>query len=257
MFSIISSYSCVVPKNYVYFNNLKDHPQHPNVIVLDSTTNFRDPKIEVNDLLSISIGVFNPLAEDEMLQKSAAGSGDNKAYAANTYLVDKDGYVELRMVGFVKVLGLTTAEARELIKQKAKEFYRDPIVNVHIVNFQVTVLGEITRPGVVKIESEKASILDVLALAGDLRTSSKRKNILLTRTENDKVTFARLDITSTDIYKSPYFYVKQRDQIYVEPSRFARQNTDNSFTKYLGMMSGLIGVVSLLFVTNIIKVKSQ
>lgn len=253
LFSIISTYSCVSPKNYVYFNNLKKDTLHPGPIVVDSVAVFHDPRIEVNDLLSISVGVFNPLADDETLGKSGSAS-ESKAYSPNTHLVDKDGYVELRMVGFVKVVGLTTAEARELIKQKAKEFYKDPIVNVHIVNFEVTVLGEIGHPGKVRIESEKASILDVLALSGDLKVTAKRKNILLTRTENNKITFARLDITSTDIYRSPYFYVKQRDQIYVEPSRYAREATDNTLTRYLSYFSGITGLISLLIITNVIKI---
>lgn len=254
---VFSLTSCVAPKNYVYFNNLKDHPDYPGKIVLDSLTPYSDPKIEANDILSVTIEVYNPLSEHGSsadVSGSAGSSGVQDAeYASNSYQVDKDGYIELGQVGFVKVLGLTTTEARELIKQKAKSFYKDPIVNVHIVNFEVTVLGEVSKVGAIKIKGEKASILDVLALAGDLKPSAKRKEILIARTENNTVTFARLDITSVDIYKSPYFYVKQRDLIYIEPTASTRQNTNTMLLRGVSYVSALTSVVSFLIFSRIIK----
>ncbi len=254
---VFSLTSCVAPKNYVYFNDLKKHPDYPGKIVLDSLIPYSDPKIEANDILSVTIEVYNPLSERGSsvdVSGSAGSSGVQDAeYAANSYQVDKDGYIELGQVGFVKLLGLTTTEARELIKQKAKSFYKDPIVNVHIVNFEVTVLGEVGKVGAIKIKGEKASILDVLALAGDLRPTAKRKEILIARTENNTVTFARIDITTADIYKSPYFYVKQRDLIYIEPTTYARQNTDNSILRAVSYFTAATSIVSFLLFSRIIK----
>jgi polysaccharide export outer membrane protein len=247
---LISFASCVPSKKYVYFNDLKENPAYPGVVVADSVVKFSDPHIEIGDILSITTEVFDPLAESEKASKTVGGQASN---SSPNYPVDKNGYVELRMIGFVKLVGLTTSEARELIKQKAKEFYKDPVVNVHIENFQVTVLGEVGRVGVVKIESEKTNILDVLAQSGDLRTTAKRHNILIARSINDKVVFARLDISSSDIYKSPYFYVKQHDLIYVEATNFARQSTNNSFTRALSYISGTMSVFSFLLLTKIIK----
>jgi polysaccharide export outer membrane protein len=251
LFIIGSFSSCVAPKNYVYLNDLKKDSLHPGPIVLDSLAKFQDPKIEVNDLLNVSISVFNPMADESMLSSGSAKSENNKD---NTHLVDKDGYIELKVVGFVKVVGLTTQEARDLIKQKAREYYKDPVVSVSIVNFEVTVLGDVGKAGVVMVSDEKATILDVLSLCGDLRPTAKRKNILLARSENNKMTFVRLDLTSTKLYQSPYFYVKQRDFIYVEPNFSARQNSDNSIARYTGYLTGLTSVFSLLVITNVIKV---
>lgn len=253
LFLVISVASCVPAKKYVYFNDLKEKDTvYPNgTVVIDSLTKFRDPRIEMNDLLAVDISIFNPLSEDQTTS-TIKGTTEHKGDEVR-YLVDKDGYIELRMVGFVKVVGLTTSEAREVIKQKAKEFYKDPVVNVRITNFEVTVQGEVGRPGIFTVQSEKASILDILALAGDLRNNAKRTNILIARTENNKVTFARVNITSSDIYRSPFFYMKQRDYIYVEPNNFSRQNTDNTFMRYMSYFTALTTVVSLLFVTRIIK----
>lgn len=252
---VISVASCVPAKKFVYFNDLKKRDSiYPNgVVVVDSLTKFHDPKIEVNDLISVDISVFNPLNDDQSLTPVKA-VGNDKGTSDVRYLVDKDGYVELRMVGFVKIAGLTTSEAREVIKQKAKEFYKDPIVNVRITNFEVTVQGEVGSPGIFTIQSEKASILDILALAGDLKATAKRNNILIARTENNKVTFARVNIATSDIYKSPYFYVKQRDYIYVEPNAYTRQSTDNTYMRLSGYIAPLVSIFSILIITKAIRI---
>jgi polysaccharide biosynthesis/export protein len=250
-FIFISINACVPTKNFVYFHNLKSDTLHPGVIAIDGTTQFVEPKIQVNDILSVSIQTLTQSESSELVMAKASGGNEDPM---SGFLVDKNGYIELSMIGFVKVGGLTTAEARELIKQRVKEFYKDPVVNVHISNFDVTVLGDVSHPGIVKIHSEKANIIDVLALAGDLTITGQRKNVLLARTEGTKTTFVRFDLTSTDIFKSPYFYVKQRDYIYVEPNKYKRQTSDNSFTRYLSYMSAVIGVTSILFLFKVIKV---
>ena len=236
-----SLHSCVLPKRYVYFNNLKSDTLHPGVIVQDSGTTYEEPIIMTNDVLSISIQTLAQNEGNELISKSNVSSD-----LMTGFHVDKNGYVELSLIGFVKVVGLTTTEARELIKQKAKEYYKDPLVNVRIANFDVTVLGDVNNPGIVKLPTEKTSIIDVLALAGDLATTAKRNNILLVRREGDKTKFVRLDVTSSDIFKSPYFYVKQRDYIYVEQSDSKRQTSNNILSRYLGVASGFLSVISIL-----------
>lgn len=235
-----SLHSCVPAKHYVYFDNLRKDTLHPGVIVKDSNTVFEEPVILINDVLSISIQTLAQNEGNELISKSNVSSD-----LMTGFHVDKNGYVELSLIGFVKVVGLTTSEARELIKQKAKEYYKDPLVNVRIANFDVMVLGDVNNPGLIKLPTEKSSIIDVLALAGDLTATAKRNNILLVRREGDKTKFVRLDVTSTDIFKSPYFYVRQRDYIYVEQSNFKRQTSNNAITRYLGLTSGLVGIISL------------
>jgi polysaccharide biosynthesis/export protein len=248
-FILLSLHSCVPSKKYVYFNNLKEDSLERNVIVEENGARFTDPVIQSNDIISVSIQTLVQNENNSPVEPSSIPSTN----PLGGYLVDKNGFIELGLLGFVKVAGLTTSEARELIKQKAEVFYKEPAVRVRIANFEVKVLGEVLRPGVVTVPSEKATILDVLALAGDLSATAKRDNILLARTEGDKTTFVRLDLTKTDIFKSPYFYVRQRDYIYVEPSNYKRQNSDNSFMRYLSYGSGVIGIISLLFLTKVIK----
>lgn len=241
--------SCVLPKNYIYFHNLQKDTLYPGDIVKEGVTQFKDPRIEPNDILSVSI---QTLAQNEG-NSPVSSNVPASPTALSGFLVDKDGYVELSLIGHVKVGGLTTSEARELIKQKAKEFYNSPLVNVRFINFDVTVVGDVRKPGNINIVNQKATILDVLGMAGDLNPTAKRKNILLARIEGDKTTFTRLDLTSTDIYKSPYFYVKQRDYIYVEQNNSKVQSSDNTFVRYVGYLGGVLGIASFLFLAKIIK----
>lgn len=248
-FLFISINACVPSKRFVYFNTLKEDTTYPAKIVQGGTTQFTDPTIQPNDILSITI---QTLAQNETNApvEAAANPGVDQL---SGFLVDRDGFVDLQPIGQIKVMGLTTAQAREAIRVKLMPLYKDPVVRVRIVNFEVRVLGDVNRPGVVNIPSEKATVLDVLALSGDLQPTAKRDNILLARTEGDKTTFVRLDLTKPDIFTNPYFYVKQRDYIYVEPGNFKRQSSDNSFLRYVSYGTSLLGVVSFLYLTKIIK----
>lgn len=248
-FAYLSINSCVIPKRIVYFNNLKKDTLHPGEIVVTGVTPFVDPKIETNDILSITI---QTLAQNEGNAPVAANSSASPNLLSG-FLVDKDGNIEISLIGYVKVAGLTTREAKELIEEKAAEIYNKPVVNVRIANFEVMVVGDIARPGPVIISNEKATIVDVLALAGDLNMTARRKNILLARREGDSVKFVRFDMTTTDIFHSPYLYVKQHDYIYVEQNNFKKQTSDNTFTRIVSYASGIVGIVSLLFILKIIK----
>ncbi len=240
--SYISLFSCVSVKKSIYFNDLPDTMSTPYLI--NHTTKYVDPKIESNDILSINI---------QTVAQSIGNAGSNTSgtfNALNGNLVDKNGYIELALIGFVKVAGLTTTEARELIKQKAKEFYNDPVVNVRIANFDISVLGDVQKPGTINSPSEKVSILDAIALSGDLPLTAKRNNILLIRTEGDEKKFVRLDLNSDKIFQSPYFYLKQRDVIYVQPNKYKIQSSDQSFLRNLGIFSTLLSIAEIFIILN-------
>ena len=158
-----------------------------------------------------------------------------------------------RPIGFVKVAGLTTAEARELIKQKAKEFYKDPVVNVRIANFDVSVLGDVARPGMVTFPDEKASILDAIAFSGDLNITAKRNNVLVVRSEGDQKSFYRVDLRSSKLYQSPVYWLKQRDLVFVEPNKFKVQSSDQTLLRNLGILSTVISMASLVLIFRTVK----
>jgi polysaccharide export outer membrane protein len=216
---------------------------------MDSVTPFVEPKIEKNDVLAVTIQTIGQNETNTPITSNSTGSFS----ALNGFLVDQKGYIELSLIGFIKVEGLTTTEARELIKQRAKEFWKEPVVNVRIANFDIYLLGDIGKAGTITSTSEKISIVDAIALAGDLNITAKRDNILLIRTEGDQKKFVRFDMRTKNIYQSPYFYLKQRDMIYVEPRRDKVQSGDGSFTRYFGYFSSVVTIISILLAFRIVK----
>jgi len=240
--------SCVSRKEIVYFQDLADSGSKP--ITMLPTTKFTDPKIESNDILAITL---QTIVQNKESNAPITTNSPGTFNELNGFLVDQNGYIELSLIGFVKVGGLTTAEARELIKQKAKEFYKEPVVNVRIANFDIVVLGDVNKPGTLTLPSEKASIIDAIALSGDLSLTAKRKNILLIRSEGDEKKYVRFDMSSSEIFQSPYFYLKQRDIIYVEPSKNKIQSSDNTLIRNLGILSSLISIASLALVFKSLK----
>lgn len=212
--------SCSV-KNIVYFNDLPAD----SLKVMKAGADFTEPVIQADDILSITIQTLDPTTSSvvnqaEAVQAVGASSASNVGnQVISGFLVDKDGYVHMTLLGKVKVLGLTTYQARELITKKASEFYRNPTVQVRFANYKITVLGEVMRPAAYTVPNEKVTVLDALGLAGDLTIYGKRENVLLVREENGKKAMVRLNLNDSDIFQSPYYYLRQNDVIYVEPGK--------------------------------------
>jgi polysaccharide export outer membrane protein len=236
--------SCIPAKKTTYFYDIPQSAGDTAAFVMNQVTVFDDPKIQTNDILSVTVQTIAQNENNTPITTNTVGTFS----PLNGFLVDKNGYIELSLIGFVKVAGLTTTEARELIKQKAKEFYKEPVVNLRIANFDISVLGDVTKPGVVSIPSEKGTILDAIALSGDLNITAKRKNILLVRTEGNQKKFVRFDMTSSKIFQSPYFYLRQRDVIYVEPNKFKRENGDQTLIRDLSIITSVVSLASLVYI---------
>ena len=131
-----------------------------------------------------------------------------------------------------------------------KDYTKDPVVNVKFLNYDFSVLGEVGHPGKFEMENERTTILDALGLAGDIRVFGKRDNILVIREIDGKREFGRVNLLSKDIFKSPYYYLKTNDVVYVEPVRakfFARSGVP----QYISIAAA--GITLLLTLLNISK----
>jgi len=235
--------SCISVKKTIYFNDLSDTMNAP---ITSPGAKYQDPKIESNDILAITVQTVTQNPGNAPITSNSTATFS----PLNGFLVDKNGYIELPLMGFVKVAGLTTSETRELIKQKAKEFYNNPVVNVKIANFDIVVLGDVGKPGTITSPSEKISILDAIALSGDMNITARRDNVLLTRTIGDDKIFVRLDLNSSKIYQSPFYYLKQRDQIYITPNKGKVQSSDNTLIRNLGILSSFLSIVEIAFLLS-------
>lgn len=241
--------SCLSPKKVVHFYNFRDSVGYVKPYIIDSVTPYKDPVILTKDILMVVVQNLDQNNTNTPIQIQKAAISD--LYSG--FLVDLNGNVELPLVGFVKVAGLTTSEAAELIKEKAKEYYKSPVVRVRIMSFDVQFMGEIARTGPVNFPAEKVNILEGLAAAGDVPLTGKRSNVLLIRTEGDTKKFIRFDLRSPEIFKSPYFYLRQRDIVYVEPTKFRVQSSDNTIIRSIGIFSAVISVATILLTLRNIK----
>ena len=212
--------SCSSTKEFVYMNGIQDatiKTNYPNI----------DPIIQTNDLLSITVSSMNPEASALFNTANESTPLTNMATAGNNtltvgYLVNRNGDIEFPVLGIVHAEGNTKAELSNHLKKELtdKKLLIDPIITIRHLNFRVSVLGEVTRPGVFTIQNEKLSILEALGLAGDLTIYGKRDNVLLIRESGKgEKTIKRLNLNSADLLSSPYFYLKSNDVLYIEPGK--------------------------------------
>ncbi|WP_316844691.1 polysaccharide biosynthesis/export family protein [Pedobacter psychrodurus] len=232
--------SCVSTKNVPYFQDVSLAGKS----VLESTADYSDPKIQVDDILSISIFTGDPENTGVVNQVSSVTTVGQQQVSG--YLVDKKGEIELAVIGKIKLAGLTTFEARDTIRSRAKELFKNPTVQVRFANFKVTVLGEVARPAAYTLPNEKVSVLDAIGLAGDLTIYGKRENILLIREVNGKKEFARLNLNSEMLFKSSYFYLKQNDVIYVEPNKARVAANNAARTQTFAIIGSALSVAIVL-----------
>jgi polysaccharide biosynthesis/export protein len=210
--------SCISARKTVYFYDVKD------TTFLQRGTEIQTP-IHENDILSISVSSLNPEASaifntpNDFVSRSTTATG--AVSQSSGYLVNTDGYIQLPILGNIKAAGLTKNQLKDNITNAilAKKLLIDPIVDIRYLNFEVTVIGEVARPTVITVPSEKISLIKALGLAGDLTIYGKRENVLLIREEGGKKITRHVNLNSSDFFNSPYYYLKPNDVVYVEPNK--------------------------------------
>ncbi|MGN8059911.1 polysaccharide biosynthesis/export family protein [Pedobacter sp. 22163] len=243
---IALSSSCVSSKKIAYFQDI----QTVNQAKLENAIAFTEPVIQPDDILSINVFTLNPQSGavvNQAANNPALGGNTNNSISSQStgFLVDKNGEIELSLIGKLKVAGLTTYQARELIREKATLIYKEPNVQLRFANFKVSVLGEVNTPSAYTLPNEKVSILDALSLAGDLTIYGKRENVLIVRDNNGKKEFARLNLNSSEIFNSPFYYLKQNDVIYVEPNKSKVSASNSAQLQTVGVIVSVISVIVL------------
>ena len=247
MICMVGLLSCKTAKNYSYFKDIPDSVKYVPPVLL---AGFVEPRIKKGDILQISILTLDPDANLTLSNtNSATFSAQNSTsqVAAPGFLVDNRGIVELPIIGSTFVEGLTTTEAKDSLQRKVALYYKNPIINIRFLNFSVTVLGEVAHPGTFSIANEKVSVLDALGLAGDITVSGRRDNLLLIRDSVGHKQFVRLDLTSSTALRSPFFYLKQGDMLYVEPTRTRANSADAAVqARNYALIASLITVITVI-----------
>lgn len=241
--------SCVARKQLAYFQS----------ITAESATEINknvspqpEPIVKINDALIITVTALDPEAAIPYNLASAPFAVPNSevvptASSYQYYTVDADGNITFPVLGKLHVAGKTQTEVINMIQDQLKAQIVNPLVTIRFLNAKVTVLGEVRLPGNYALNNGQMTILEALGAAGDLTPYGRRTNILITRENNGQLEFARLDLTSDEVFTSPYFYLQQNDVIIVEPNQ-ARATSNQSISLWLSMV-GTVASASTVIVS--------
>ena len=223
-----------------------------SIFILDSCKSYKDiayiQNVTPDSIIKIAENIPALITCNDALLITVA-STIQATTRMQTYKVNAEGYIDFPGIGKLKVAGLTTSEVEAMISKEIEPNVSDAIVKVQIEGNKVTILGEVVNPGVFGISKERLTILEALSLAKDLTIYGRRDNVLVVReTENGEATFYRLDLTKSDIFTSPAFYLKKNDVVYVEPNKYRKSNSSYNSSKQfnISVISTVISGVSVI-----------
>lgn len=242
--------SCSSGKDVPYFQNIDE-------ISLAGSKGLYDAKIMPKDMLTITVSTTDPAAAAPFNLSvgntvGASGQLSNGGGNLQGYLVDNDGNINFPVIGHMHVQGMTKSQCQDMIREKLLPYMaatENPIVTVRMSSYRVTVTGEVNRPGVIPVSTEKMSIVEALAQAGDLTVYGKRDNIMLIREdETGQKKMVRLNMNDANLINSPYYYLQQNDIIYVQPNSVKAKNAGvgPSTTLWFSFIGIVTSISSLL-----------
>lgn len=206
--------ACTSSSKVLYLQNA--NAEH---LIKDSLT--YEPVLQPDDLLSIIISAQNPesVVPFNLPQIPSNYDMGSNANASRTYLIDGDGFINFPVIGKIALAGMSRRQANLKLQLLISDYVKVPEVNLRILNYKVTVLGEVNRPGTVSIRGERITLFEALGNAGDLTIYGLRTDIILIREEQGVKTFHHINITQTDFIQSPYYYLNQNDVLIVNPNK--------------------------------------
>ncbi len=253
LFIVSLFFSCRSQKDVIYFQespssasksriSFKNFPEEND----ESKIQTYEPVIRSNDILKIYVSSINREASSffNPLMNPDSKVDDPSAFG---YLVDAKGFIEMPLIGQIKVSGLTVNAIRDTVKQKLSKYLENPTVRIIFDNFKVSVLGEVNRPGVYVVQNERLTLPEALGLAGDLTIFGNRRNILVIREDEGKREFSRVDLTLREIFKNPFYFLHPNDVIYIEPVKSKTAVSDN-FYRIFPIVISSITLISILLI---------
>jgi polysaccharide export outer membrane protein len=205
-----------------------------------------EPIIQKNDQLSIQIS-SSSLDEktDEDFNLQTTNMPGQLVYG---YLVDQKGNVELPRIGTIHVEGLTKEQLSNEIKARVKDQLEDPVVIIRFTNFRVIVIGEVGSPGVKAVNVENLTLLEALALAGDITEFGQKKKVKVLRENNGQRKMGIIDVSSSSMFESPYYQLQQNDVVFVEATKYKVARTEQQrISQQLGFALSIITSIALLY----------
>lgn len=240
--------SCASRKDIAYFQNISESENHDTTIY--------EPRFQPDDLLMIIVSAsdaeaaapFNLHAVTVLGENASRMDQANSPMRYQTYLVDNEGFINFPIIGSLKIGGLTRKESIKMLETELEKYIKNPIVNLRNINFKVSVIGEVSRPGTFSIETERITLPEAISLAGDMTIYGGRNNVLIIREVEGRKTHTFVDMTQADFINSDFYYLSQNDLIYVEPNK-TKMNASTvgpNITVAISAISLLITIVAIV-----------
>lgn len=233
--------SCVPHRKVTYFNDISES-QSGNITVPEPPVVLLQP----NDVVEINI---TSASKDANTYFQKTGSDVDKKYAGNTYQIARDSTIDLPLIGKMNIAGINADHASEKVRDALLVYLQKPSVNIRLISFSITILGEVQTPGVYDIPDGRVNILEAIGMAGDLTIYGQRENVLLMRTAPEGKSYSRLNLNETRFLNSDGFYLQNGDVIYVEPSKGMTSKDDNAYRILPLVLSTLTFLVVVIGLT--------
>jgi polysaccharide biosynthesis/export protein len=234
--------SCTVSKPTYPFKDITR-----DTVIKGLTDTDVELKIQKNDLLNLSISSLNP-AEDLFFNSAkATTTATTEGGVAGGYLVSIEGDIYLHKLGKVNVAGMTRAELKTKLEKDLLPYLKDPIVNVSFANHFVTVMGDVGRSQVLNMPAEKISLIDVIALSGNVTEKGTYKNMLVIRETPGSKEFKHINLEDESIFSSPFYYLQPKDILVINPY-VDKLYTEQKNNRNQQLLSNFLSVASILVI---------
>jgi polysaccharide biosynthesis/export protein len=255
-FSVIvcSLSSCISHQELINFRSGKEKEPTLSKLPKQEITNQADLKLQANDILALIIMSPDGVLATPYNISSTQSGGQVSSNAPTSFLIGSDGLINLPSLGVFKAAGLTIKELREEVLKRVSVFLENPSVNIRLLNFKITVSGEVQKPGTITVPNERITILEALSEAGDLTPYSNRQHIMVIREHEGIREYGEIDLKDNKFFTSPYYYLQRNDVVYVEPTKAKVAQIQQPINAYLQPVSVAISLtLSVLTILALFK----
>lgn len=216
LFVLLLIQSCSVPKRVVYFEDVNSFET-----MVNDNGSF-EIKFKTDDVVGIHVSTLDKETSAPFNLYMGAQDGGLMPTQID-YIIDEKGEIDFPVIGKIKLAGLSPEEATKNIRRLLSEYIKNPIINIRLKNFTVTILGEVNRPGTYPVNGEKITILEALGYAGDITIKGRKDNVQILRDFDGTKVYYQLNLNSKEALNSPAYYLTQNDVVYVEPNRSGKR----------------------------------
>jgi polysaccharide biosynthesis/export protein len=216
-------------------------------------------RLQPGDILAIAVSslnteadvAFNPFARTGFTLSSGANNSQENNNLPIGYRVSETGLINFPKLGTVRVEGKTLSGLETMLRDTLRQYLREPFVSARLLNFKISVMGEVNRPSVYTVQNEKITLTEAISLAGDLTVYGKRDNVMIIRETAGQREFLRVDLTQRNTFSSEAYYLKPNDVIYVEPKSSKKVQASRT----LPILPSILGGLTLLatIVLNLVR----